>query len=146
MKIVLFLLGVLFIIGCVEIEDESLECTACGNDCISMEEAAARGCPQTTEKFSCEAVDGACEKTVEEPTECQTDADCVRAGCSSQLCVPAGTENDIITTCEFRPEYECLQLTSCSCIAGSCGFEDNPEYESCLSEKQDEEPDVMVPQ
>ena len=67
-------------------------------------------------------------------TECRSDADCVTAGCSSHLCVPKSL-SDIITTCEYLPEYECLALSSCGCNNGACGWEENQAYLNCLEEK-----------
>ena len=67
-------------------------------------------------------------------SECKTDADCVTAGCSSQLCVPKSL-SDIITTCEYRPEYDCLPLSSCGCNDGTCGWDENQDYLNCLGEK-----------
>lgn len=62
--------------------------------------------------------------------ECASDADCFTAGCSSQLCVAAG-QKDTITTCIYKPEYACLNLTSCGCNAGKCGWAQSAEYEQC---------------
>jgi eight-cysteine-cluster-containing protein len=64
--------------------------------------------------------------------ECGTDADCVRAGCSSQLCVP--DENaGIVTTCEYKQEYACLAQTSCGCVEGRCSWRQAPDYLNCLN-------------
>ena len=63
---------------------------------------------------------------------------CVVAGCSGQLCL---TENQAdkfgVTTCEFREEYACYRLTKCEKQKdGSCGWKNNPEFESCLNRIQ----------
>lgn len=70
----------------------------------------------------------------DENSECTVDSDCVAAGCSGQLCVPKDKAGDIMTTCEFKPEYECLKLTSCSCIEGSCSWQKNQEYNTCMED------------
>jgi len=59
---------------------------------------------------------------------------CVRAGCSSELCVEAGFGNTIATPCEWRPEYECLRDARCGRFGpgGSCAFEPTPELAACL--------------
>ena len=67
--------------------------------------------------------------------ECNSDSDCAVAGCSSQACVTKEKAKDIITTCEYKPEYACLKLTSCSCINEECIFKENTEYTQCLNEK-----------
>ena|GEM_PF-1028691 len=70
-------------------------------------------------------------------SECTIDADCVTAGCSSQLCVPISL-SDAVTTCEYLEEYDCLPLSHCGCYGGKCGWEQNQEYLNCLAEKSTE--------
>jgi hypothetical protein len=63
---------------------------------------------------------------VEEPAEC------VRAGCSSQLCVEP-SEGDIVTTCEWLPQYACLQAAPCERQPnGTCGHTPSAELDACL--------------
>jgi len=76
-----------------------------------------------------QACQAACEPTP--PAECESDADCVRTGCSGQVCAA----EQVFTTCEFREEYACYQdpaVTTCGCDAGRCGFAQTPELASCL--------------
>ena len=55
---------------------------------------------------------------------------CKKTGCSSQVC----SDEDVITTCEFRPEYACLQKATCERQKnGQCGFTQTPELLRCLS-------------
>ena len=77
-------------------------------------------------------------------TECTTDAHCVKAGCSGQLCLPTEKAKEILTTCEIKPEYECLRLTQCSCIQGKCSWKESDEYEQCIAEKEDSQGPVIV--
>lgn len=65
--------------------------------------------------------------------ECGNDSGCFTAGCSGQLCVPESGKG-IITTCEYRPEYACLNLTRCGCSAGKCAWEQNANYSQCLAD------------
>ena len=65
--------------------------------------------------------------------ECKSDSDCSVAGCSGQICTTKEKAFDLITTCEYLDKYQCLKLTSCSCIQGKCAFDENNEYLSCLS-------------
>ena len=54
---------------------------------------------------------------------------CKRAGCSGHVC----SDKDVITTCEFRPEYACYKSATCERQAdGACGFTKTPELDSCL--------------
>lgn len=56
--------------------------------------------------------------------ECKKDTDCMKAGCSGQLCIPNGPVP--ATTCEFKPEYTCYgDIRNCQCIAGSCGWDED---------------------
>jgi len=76
------------------------------------------------------------EDEVNTEAECVTDADCDVAGCSGQLCATAEEAPGIITTCEYREQYDCLQLTSCGCIEGKCAWAQTEEYASCLEDYQ----------
>ncbi len=64
--------------------------------------------------------------------ECSTDSDCGAGGCSGQVCTTAEKASEIITTCEFLPEYECLKLTTCGCVEGKCRWKENSAYSDCM--------------
>ena len=54
---------------------------------------------------------------------------CMRTGCSGQVC----SDQEVITTCEFKPEYECLKRAACERQkSGKCGFTETPELLACL--------------
>lgn len=54
---------------------------------------------------------------------------CFKTGCSGQVC----SDEEVVTTCEFRPEYECYKTAKCERQAnGECGFTDTPELRRCL--------------
>ena len=54
---------------------------------------------------------------------------CFRTGCSSQVCA----DEEVITTCEYRTEYECYKTAKCERQAnGKCGFTETPELRRCL--------------
>ena len=74
-----------------------------------------------------------------EGLECYNDSDCDIGGCSSQICGNKNEVKDIITTCEYRQEYECLKSTSCGCINNRCVWEENTKYLSCLKERERDE-------
>jgi hypothetical protein len=55
---------------------------------------------------------------------------CIRTGCSSQVC----SDQNVITTCEYRAEYACYQKALCERQRdGNCGFTRTPELAACLS-------------
>lgn len=55
---------------------------------------------------------------------------CIRTGCSSQVC----SDQNVITTCEWRAEYACYQKAVCERQQdGNCGFTRTPELAACLS-------------
>jgi hypothetical protein len=57
---------------------------------------------------------------------------CIKTGCSSQVC----SDHNMITTCEFRPEYACYQKAACERQRdGNCGFTKTPELTACLTRK-----------
>jgi hypothetical protein len=54
---------------------------------------------------------------------------CKKTGCSSQIC----SDQDVVTTCEWRSEYECYQKAICERQKnGECGFTQTPELAACL--------------
>jgi hypothetical protein len=57
---------------------------------------------------------------------------CIKTGCSSQICA----DHNVISTCEFRPEYACYQKATCARQSdGNCGFTKTPELTACLTRK-----------
>jgi len=56
--------------------------------------------------------------------------ECIVSGCSGQVCAPYPVD----TTCEWLPEYECLQFSVCTVVTadGACGWLETPEYIECL--------------
>jgi len=57
-------------------------------------------------------------------------AQCRATGCSSQVCA----DQDVITTCEFRPEFACYRTARCERQAGGqCGWTMTPELQACLT-------------
>lgn len=54
---------------------------------------------------------------------------CMKTGCSGQVC----SDEEVITTCEFKPEYECFKRAACERQKnGECGFTQTPELLRCL--------------
>ncbi|MBI2549690.1 eight-cysteine-cluster domain-containing protein [Candidatus Woesearchaeota archaeon] len=64
--------------------------------------------------------------------ECSSDSDCGVGGCSGQVCTAASEAAGVITTCEYRAEYDCLKLTSCGCVEGKCAWKETAGYMGCL--------------
>jgi hypothetical protein len=59
-------------------------------------------------------------------------AACVKSGCSGSVCTEAG--NDMMTTCEMKPEYACYQGAECKVQAdGKCGWTADDRLEQCLA-------------
>ncbi len=71
--------------------------------------------------------------------ECKADSDCSKQGCSGQLCRSASAE-PIMTTCEYRPEYDCIKMIDCGCVDGRCAWSKNAEYEKCVEEARNSVP------
>lgn len=54
---------------------------------------------------------------------------CLVTGCSGQICA----EEDMVTTCEFIPEYSCYKTARCERQSdGQCGWTATIELASCL--------------
>ena len=54
---------------------------------------------------------------------------CMKTGCSGQVC----SDQEVITTCEFRTEYECYKRAACERQRnGECGFTMTRELSQCL--------------
>ncbi|MBI3036838.1 eight-cysteine-cluster domain-containing protein [Candidatus Woesearchaeota archaeon] len=68
-------------------------------------------------------------------TECSTNSDCGIGGCSGQVCTAASEATGVITTCEYRAEYDCLKLTSCWCVEGKCAWKETADYKACVDIK-----------
>lgn len=64
--------------------------------------------------------------------ECTTDSDCSVGGCSGEICSIAGETEGTITTCEFKEEYVCFDLTSCGCVQNKCAWRENTDYLECI--------------
>lgn len=59
-------------------------------------------------------------------------SECVRGGCSGQLCVAADAD-PIFTTCEWREEYACYDTASCEKQTnGGCGWTLTDDLATCL--------------
>ncbi len=62
-----------------------------------------------------------------------TAIECLPAGCSGQLCVPAAEADQTVTTCEWRDEYACYETARCEQQSdGQCGWTMTNELQSCL--------------
>ncbi len=72
---------------------------------------------------------------IEKPTPSKTAvvSGCKVAGCSSELCVSAGS-GDIASTCIWKEEYSCFKYSVCERQNDQkCAWTKTPEYQSCIS-------------
>jgi len=76
-----------------------------------------------------------CLNHKDDKAECNSDNDCGIGGCSAQLCGKKREVEKVITTCEIKPEYQCLKQSSCSCINNKCQWKQNKEYIECLNKR-----------
>lgn len=61
---------------------------------------------------------------------------CKVAGCSGQLCVDAAM-GDMVTTCEYREEYDCYKTARCEKQStGVCGWTVDPALDACIKKAQ----------
>lgn len=61
-----------------------------------------------------------------------TAGECITTGCSGTICAEPGQE--VMTTCEMKPEYACYKTAVCERQAdGSCGWTQTPDLQTCLT-------------
>ncbi len=66
----------------------------------------------------------------------QPSGGCVVTGCSGNICA----DEEVITTCEFRPEYACYKDAVCARQPdGACGWTETPRLTDCLRASRKEE-------
>lgn len=71
--------------------------------------------------------------------------DCVRAGCSGELCVETEVAGDLFTTCEFKSEYACFQNAICARLdSGECGFVEDEQFLDCLEQVRSNPADFLI--
>ncbi len=75
---------------------------------------------------------GACEAAGGEDPRPPT-PQCKVRGCSRQLCTGADG-GDVVTTCEWKPEYVCYRTATCERQEdGACGWTPTAELQECLT-------------
>jgi eight-cysteine-cluster-containing protein len=82
----------------------------------------------------------ACTEMACQPVEppragsCAVAADCMRGGCSGQLCV--GLDDDGASTCEWRDEYACYAepFADCGCFNGRCAWAPSEALDACVAD------------
>lgn len=95
---------------------------AAPSDPVVLPKPTTSGLPPAGSTRSAAELYSECEERVEGRSvagECQSDADCQRAGCSGELCI-SKQEAALgpMSTCEVRPCFAVLQ--ACGCQEGIC--------------------------
>lgn len=67
--------------------------------------------------------------------ECSSDSDCMKSGCSGQLCISKTQKQDSFTICDFKPEYECYSKQDCLCKNNKCSWSNAEELNACIKSK-----------
>jgi eight-cysteine-cluster-containing protein len=69
----------------------------------------------------------------------QSPAACIKTGCSGTVCAEPGKE--VMTTCEYKPEYGCYKDGVCERQGnGACGWTQTPALQACLANPPPIEP------
>ncbi len=127
--------------------NKDLDCS-CGrdtetNDCaygnkkyINKSEQCPDFCNGITNNLEVKCIDNKCKQVQKQISieECSSNNDCTTGGCSGQLCGKRGEVENLVTTCEYLPIYDCYRKTSCGCVNGKCSWLETPEYISCVTE------------
>lgn len=101
-------------------------CAAAGN---AIMESYPRQCRHTDGRLFVEVIDISMPDDISSP--------CVRAGCSSQLCVSAEKAHDIVTTCEWTGLYGCYDQAVCERqVDGQCGWTETESFRTCVDNLQ----------
>jgi hypothetical protein len=99
-------------------------------ECATTPSCAAVQCGPNTH---CELVQVQCFTTPCDPQpSCVPNptSDCRRSGCSHQLCA----DQDLISTCEWRDEYQCYSTATCERQPdGACAWTPTQELKDCLA-------------
>ena len=110
---------------------------------IQINFQSADGAPIVNNFLECEAAGYPVMESY--PRQCQTPegdtyveevvVGCIVTGCSKQVCA----EEDVVTTCEYRPEYSCYATAVCERqLDGECGWTMTQELINCLSKYEEE--------
>lgn len=81
--------------------------------------------------FTCRNASNTCSDSDQFTVAASTS--CKKTGCSSTMCIDSNMP-DIVTTCEFKPEYACYQQAECKVQDdGNCGFTQTAQLTQCLN-------------
>jgi hypothetical protein len=74
------------------------------------------------------------ESTTPQPEPISTVKQCVKSGCSGQIC----SDHEELSNCEYKPEYACYESAKCEVQAttGECGWTETAALTQCLSKAQ----------
>lgn len=103
------------------------ECAAAG---FPVMESYPRQCRTSEGKHFTEEIEAPLKET---PTaDVGSKSGCVPAGCSGQLCLEEEQAGNIMTTCEYKPEYACYRSAVCERQkSGACGWRETEELRIC---------------
>jgi len=58
---------------------------------------------------------------------------CAIGGCSSQICGEADDVENLVSTCEYNPQYACYKQAKCERqTTGKCGWTETKELRACI--------------
>lgn len=140
LKIVYLVLGMVAIgavvFGIIKFQEGS---KSNGKSITNFEECAEAGYPiMESYPRQCRANDQLFVEKIPAQEEPIKTSGCAVAGCSGQLCVDADKASDIVTTCEYRPEYACYKEAACEKQTdGQCGWTQTAQLKSCLISTED---------
>lgn len=131
---------VVFLLSCSkDIDVEKNNSNLSNFDGLRIKECVfSKDCPQPRcigatslcQNSSCVIV-GDCISKSDISLSCNSDLDCYSTGCSKEFCV-SKSNDEIITTCVFNPEFDCLKQTYCGCSSGECSWKETYKYRQCL--------------
>ena len=107
--------------------------------CLDNECVQTFGCVTDSECSPGETCkENKCTTAEDVPTECQSNDDCIKSGCSGTICQSKKAER-MVSICDFRPEYSCYAEINCGCNNGRCDWERTSEFENCIVDAKKQE-------
>lgn len=98
-------------------------------------------CTGIANMFETKCIDNQCKNVKKQqpptteikPQSCQTNTDCIKAGCSGTLCITKSNQESGFTTCDWQNSYKCYQEQSCLCKNNQCIWDNQDKLNQCIS-------------
>lgn len=132
---------------CGGIDKETNNCFLGNKDYFEKNVDKTKDCPDfctgIANMFETKCVQNKCQQVKKQQTNpqatetkiqsCQSDVDCIKAGCSNTLCIAKSNQESGFTTCEWKDSYKCYQEQSCICQNNKCNWNNQDKLTQCIN-------------